>query len=209
MIVTARQIEEMFKSGGGVTLPYRARLTPLAQDLIRQKKIEVGYGDVDSKSIGSSGSAASLAPTRQTGARFLWWSDGPCGPAKAALMAQSKESNFAELPVAQEQTQLVSAIMALATEVRDNRAAGGVLLVRYGASAMVYANRCPSLRAILGTCMEAVEQGAQHVAANMLVIEHPYKSLSQVKNLLARFVKGKRELSDELRQRLRELASCG
>ena len=89
-----------------------------------------------------------------------------------------------------------------------NRAAGGILLVQYGGEAMVYANRCPSLRAILGTCFEAVEQGAQRVAANVLVIEYPYKSLSQVKNLLARFVKGKRELNDQLRQRLKDLANC-
>ena len=84
----------------------------------------------------------------------------------------------------------------------------GTDAMQYGAEAMVYANRCASLRAVLGTCFEAVEQGVQHVAANVLVIEYPYKSLSQVKNLLARFVKGKRELSEELRQRLKELASC-
>ena len=124
-------------------------------------------------------------------------------------MAQSKESALAELSIAHESTQIVAAIKTLAEEVKENRAAGGILLVRYGAAAMVYANRCPSLRAILGTCLEAVEQGAQHVAANVLVIEHSYKSLSQVKNLLARFVRGKRELSEDLRQKLKDLANCG
>ena len=38
MIVTARQLEDLHKSHGGngrVTLPYRARLTPLAADYVR------------------------------------------------------------------------------------------------------------------------------------------------------------------------------
>src|SRR5256885_9225952 len=209
MIFTARQLEEMHKNNGQVTLPYRARLTPLAQDWIRQKKIEVGYADVDTKTIEPRETAApSLAPSRPPSAQFLWWCDGPCGPAKAAIMAQSKESGIAELQIASEAGQIIPAIKKLAEEISKNRAAGGILLVQYGGEAMVYANRCPSLRAILGTCFEAVEQGAQRVAANVLVIEYPYKSLSQVKNLLARFVKGKRELSEELRQRLKELASC-
>ena len=47
------------------------------------------------------------------------------------------------------------------------------------------------------------------VVANVLVIEHPYKTLSQVKNLVGRFVRGKRELGDVARARLKELAACG
>ena len=216
MIFTARQLEEMHKSNGSITLPYRARLTPLAQDWIKQKKIEIGYADLDSKTIIGRAQLAVSREYRSPGnsaanatAKLLWWCDGPCGPAKAAVMAQSKESALAELSIAHESTQIVAAIKTLAEEVKENRAAGGILLVRYGAAAMVYANRCPSLRAILGTCLEAVEQGAQHVAANVLVIEHSYKSLSQVKNLLARFVRGKRELSEDLRQKLKDLANCG
>ena len=75
--------------------------------------------------------------------------------------------------------------------------------------AVVYANRCPSLRAILGTCLDAVEQGVQQLAANVLVIEHPYKTLQQVKNMLSRFVRAKRGLSDDVKRQLQELATCG
>jgi hypothetical protein len=81
-------------------------------------------------------------------------------------------------------------------------------MVQNGAAAMVYANRCPSLRAVLGTCQEAVEQGVQLVAANVLVIEYPHRTLQQMKNMLARFAKAKRELSDEVKRELQELASC-
>ena len=216
MIFTARQLEEMHKSNGSITLPYRARLTPLAQDWIKQKKIEIGYSDLDSKTIIGRAQLAVSREYRSPGnsaanatAKLLWWCDGPCGPAKAALMAQSKESSLNELGIANDANQLVPAIKRIADGIKSDKTSGAILLVKTGAEAMVYANRCPSLRAILGTCIDAVEQGIQQVAANVLVIEHPYKTLSQVKNLVGRFVRGKRELSDALRARLKELSTCG
>jgi ribose 5-phosphate isomerase RpiB len=207
MIFTARQLEDLHKGNGSITLPYRARLTPLAQDWLRQKKIAVGYADVDLKTpvAAAEKSATSLAISRP----FLWWCDGPCGPAKAALMAQAKETSLGDLDIAHEANSQVSAIKKIAEEIKTDRAVGAILLVKTGAEAMVYANRCPSLRAILGTCIDAVEQGVSQVSANVLVIEHPYQTLQQVKNLLSRFVRGKRELREEVKARLKELATCG
>jgi len=54
-----------------------------------------------------------------------------------------------------------------------------------------------------------VEQGVQQVAANVLIVEHPYQTMSQVKNMVSRFVKAKRELTDEVKRQLQELSSCG
>jgi len=119
------------------------------------------------------------------------WCDGPCGAAKAALAAQSRESSMAPIDLPSEATQLTSAIKRLATEVKSDRAGGGVLLVKGAAEAIVYANRCLSLRAIVGTCLESVDQGIAAVAANVLILEYPYKSLSQIRNLLSRFARGR------------------
>ena len=66
-------------------------------------------------------------------------------------------------------------------------------MVKGSAEAIVYANRCPSLRAIVGTCLESVDQGIAAVAANVLVLEYPYKSLSQIRNMLSRFARGREE----------------
>ena len=104
--------------------------------------------------------------------------------------------------------QIVTVVKKLAAEVKHGRAAGGILMVQSGAAALVYANRCPSLRAILGTCRDAVEQGIQQVAANVLVIEYPHKTLQQTKNMLGRFVKAKRELSEDVKRQLKELSTC-
>ncbi len=104
---------------------------------------------------------------------------------------------------------VATVVKSLATEIKTGQAAGGILLVQNAAIATVYANRCPSLRAVLGTCLEAVEQGVRHVAANVLIIEYPYQTLQQMKNMLGRFVKAKRGLSEDVRRQLQELATCG
>src|SRR5436190_20072980 len=117
MIFTARQLEEMHRSNGSITLPYRARLTPLAQDWIRQKKVEIGYADLEATTIsgraqlaGRARNTPDLPSPANSAAKLLWWCDGPCGPAKAAVMMQSKESSISELPIAQDAAQIVAAI---------------------------------------------------------------------------------------------------
>jgi hypothetical protein len=198
VIVTARQVQELHKSNGHVRLPPGARLTPMASDWLRGRRIEVVYAD-----------ASPVAqPTSQevplTG-RVLWWCDGPCGQAKAAIAQQSRETFMQPF----ESKTIVQAVKHLAGEIKADRAAAGVLVVQSAALAVVFSNRCPSLRAILGTCREAVQQGIEQLAANVLIIEHPYQSLGQMRNLLGQFIRGRRKLSDEVKEQLQELASCG
>ena len=207
MFYSARQLEEIYKATGQIVLPYRAKLTPMAADWVRQKKIAVGYSDIPAavkaqETVAKSESAP--APTRA----YLWWCDGPCGAAKAALIALAKESPLVELGMAADAGQLVPAVKKLAGEVRSGRSAGGILVVASAAEAMVYANRCPSLRAVVGTCLDTVEQAIARVAANVLVIEHPYKTLMQMRNMMARFVKAPRELRDDVKKAISELVSC-
>lgn len=212
MIVTARQLEDMHRQSGGngqITLPYRARLSPLAADWLRSKKIAVGYSDSAAPAAPAKRQADEPGPASVSSGSIVWWCDGPCGPAKAAIVAHERESKLAALDKPADANQLVPVIKSIAADVKSGRIEGAVLLVQNGALATIFANRCPSLRAILGTCMEAVEQGVKLAGANVLIIEHPYKTLQQVKNLLARFTRSKRELSDDVRRQLQELASCG
>ena len=219
MIFTARQLEDLHKTNGHVTVPVGSRVTPLGQDWLRQKKITLKYGSNGAAPQKPAASAVGLdsAPITQKplpmtfapeGA-LLWWCDGPCGQAKAAIMQQSRESSLQPLDLPASSDNLVPAIKRIAGEVKAGRASGGILLVRMGAAAIVYANRCPSLRAILGTCRQSVEQGVQNLAANVLVIEYPYHSLPQVRNILLPFVRGQREMSDDVKRQLQELQSCG
>jgi ribose 5-phosphate isomerase RpiB len=222
MIVTARQLEELHRasgSNGHITLPYRARLSPLGSDWVRAKKIVVGYSDAQTTPSDGAPVAVGLVKPQAahpafsiaaTGAgAMLWWCDGPCGPAKAAIIAHEKESSLKALDKPADAKQLVPVVKTIAAEVKSGRVQGAVLLVQNGALATIYANRCPSLRAVLGTCMEAVDQGVQQAAANVLIIEYPYKTLQQVRNMLSRFTRGKRSLPEDVQRQLQELASCG
>ena len=210
MIFTARQLEDLHKSNGHVRLPIGARLTPLATDWLRHRNIRAVY---DGQSLASPPKAEASVPATSnapsSGDAILWWCDGPCGPAKAAIASATRESKLQPMNVNSEPKYLVTAIKHLASEVKNDRAAAGILLVQTGASAVVYANRCPSLRAILGTCRDAVQQGVDQLAANVLIIETPYQTLSQVKNVLSQFIRARRTLSDDVKRQLAELASCG
>jgi hypothetical protein len=211
MIYTARQLEDLWKangSNGRVVLPYRARLSPMATDWIKSKKINIGYSDDGAIKV-EAPAKEQTAPAPALAGAFLWWCDGPCGTAKAALSAQSRESNLGQIDIPSEPTKLVSVIRKIASEIKANKAPGALLMTQSAAAALVFANRCPSLRAIVGTCLETVEQGLNQVAANVLIIEYPHKTLQQIRNLIARFVKAKRELSEETRKSLQELSTCG
>jgi ribose 5-phosphate isomerase RpiB len=209
MIYTARQLQLLLKHHGQVTLPYRARLTPLAADWVRAQRLTLGYSDTDS----AAHATAAPNPTAPTPAsapgNYLWWCDGPCGTAKAALASLARESPLRPLDHPADARQIAAVAKSVASQVKSNQAAGAILVVQAGAAAMLYANRCPSLRAVLGTCLDAVEQGVRQVAANVLVIEHPYQTLMQMRNMMARFVRAQRGLTDDVKQALAELSTCG
>jgi hypothetical protein len=213
MIFTARQLEDLHKTNGHVVLPYGARLTPLAVDWARAKKIVVGYGPDElvksqgngpAKAVGVGDGAKPQAAGGVPGA-FLWWCDGPCGAAKAAVGAQAKESSLSAVDLPGDTKQLVPVIKRIAAGVKGGKSTGGVLLVQSGAAAVVLANRCSSLRAMLGTTLESLEAGISQVAANVLVIEYPGKTFPQIRNLLSRFVRAKRELSEDVNRQMQEL----
>jgi ribose 5-phosphate isomerase RpiB len=214
MIVTVRQLEDLHKAGGvngEVRLPVGARLTPLAQDWLRSRRLGVQYADSSALPPAPGPAPACPEPAAAAPAidQVLWWCDGPCGQAKAAITALAREINLHPMVVRAEPKQLVQAIRMLATQIGGGQASAGVLVVQAGASATVLANRCSSLRAILGTCRQSVEQGLNDVAANVLIIEHPYQTLMQVRNMLSLFLSRRSGLSEAVAAQIRELSTCG
>ena len=219
MIFTARQLEDLHKTNGHVMLPLGARLTPMAHDWARSRKVAIGYDGQRATAAGAASATRSsavevpqaLAPSTApaSAGQILWWCDGPCGAAKAALAAVGREANVQPMTINAEPKFLVGAIKHLAKEIKADRAAAGILLVQSGAAAAVYANRCPSLRAILGTCRDAVQQGLDQVGANVLIVETPHQTLQQVRNVLSLFVRMRRTPSDDVKRQLQELTTCG
>jgi hypothetical protein len=215
MIFTARQLQDLHKSNGHVVLPYGARLTPLAVDWARAKRIAVGYGPDELVKSSREGEAPSEphsssfhSTNASPAAAFLWWCDGPCGAAKAAVGALAKDSSLSPIDLPADLKQLVPVIKTLATSVKQGKSTGGLLLVQSAAAASVFANHCPALRAVVATTLESLEAGIAQVAANVLILEYPGKSFPQIKNLIARFVRAKRTLTEDAKRQLQELSSC-
>src|SRR6185295_17484221 len=136
MIYTARQLEDMWKangSNGQVVLPYRARLSPMATDWIKSKRLTIGYSDDAAATTETPKQEPPAAASAPVGS-FLWWCDGPCGTAKAALSAPARESNLGQIDIPSEPTKLVVVIRKIAEEVKSNRAPGAMLMTQSAAS---------------------------------------------------------------------------
>ena len=209
MIYTARQLEQLHRTNGHVTLPYNARLTPAGQDWVRARKIVVEYTDGEARPACSCLKQHHAAQPQRAGT-FLWWCDGPCGAAKAAIMAHARETHLIPVEVGSDPASTAAAVKHVAGEAKAGRVTGAILAVERGAAAMVMANRCASLRAVLGTCLDSVDQAIRRVGANVLVLEHAHRTLSEMRNIIRRFTSAQsRDVPPDVERQLRELASCG
>jgi ribose 5-phosphate isomerase RpiB len=226
VIYTARQLEQLHKANGHVTLPYNARLTPAAHDWVRARKLAIHLTDGEPPPISDRPRGGGCARCNSTeiagvpaGAKretesslrgtFLWWCDGPCGAAKAAILAHTRETNLLPVEVASAPSSTAATVKHVALEVKSSRVTGAILAVERGAAAMVMANRCASLRAVLGTGLDSVDQAVRRVGANVLVLEHAHRTMNEMCNMIRRFTSAQsRTVPDEVERQLRELASC-
>jgi ribose 5-phosphate isomerase RpiB len=204
MIYSARQLDQLHKAHGKIVLPCGARLTPLARDWTKLKKIAVEYSDVEAplpKPVDGG------EPQEKTSLPLMWWCDGAAGVSKAALMAASREANLVPMTILQDSSRAVSAVRHLAREVRAGHADGGVLIAGNSAAALMYANRCTALRAVLATGHAAMEAAIRELAPNVLVLEEQRQTMQQAKNMILRFARAKRQPSEAILRELKELAS--
>ena len=140
----------------------------------------------------------------------LWWCDGPCGAAKAAILSHASDANLLPVEVGADPASTAAAVKHVALEVKSGRVSGAILAVGHGAAAMVMANRCASLRAVLGTCLDSVDQAVRRVGANVLVLEHSHRTLMEMRNMIGRFTSAqRRDIPPDVERQLRELSSCG
>lgn len=164
--VTANQLRDAIASSpdGVAVLTAAARLTPLAQDIVRAKPDCV-------RRRGIPNSTPKLAHVTG-GLPWMWWSSGPCDA--VAKIVADRRNVLLPSTAARSDEQLTEAIRDLHRAVTEGRAAGGILFVQQGARAMCLANRKRSLRAVLGHCCDAVRAAIGDLGPNVLVLEYPF-----------------------------------
>jgi hypothetical protein len=201
MILTQRQLELLLKTHGKIVLPYRARLTPSAQDWVRHNKVPVGYDlitlDLNQKAV-----------VGQTIAdKYLWWSDGPDGVAKAAIGMSAREVSLDPMPILEDNSRAISAVRTLSQSIFSGTAHGGVIIAKNPAIASLLANKASNLRAVVASSLAHVEEAINTIGANVLVIEREKWSLSPLKNLIVRFCKLPRKTDTVIESELRSLGT--
>lgn len=178
-IITANQLQEAINASpdGTVLLAPDARLTPLANDLARQLKDKVRRGSASPSGMpgmaGLHGSSQQGAAGSVQASPWLWWIEGQC--AAVHDVTRQMQGNLRPLAASPHGSALSQVVRDVASALKSRQIPGAFLFVPNASRAMCYANRCASIRAVVGTCGEAVEQGVTELGANVLVMEYPHQ----------------------------------
>ena len=69
-------------------------------------------------------------------------------------------------------------------------------------------NRCQSIRAVIGTCEEAVEQGITELGANVLVLEYPHVTPRSMVVMVDRMLQSVPTVPPLVQRELADLHRC-
>ncbi len=200
-IVTANQLQAAIdaSSHGIALLTETARLTPLANDLARQYP----------EKIKRVSRATSVSSVKQAAADqpWCWWMQGHCQT--VATVMRERNSRFRTLAASHSDQSQGQVIRDLASAIRSGATPGGLLFVPSAARILCYANRCASIRAVVGTCGEAVEQGIKELGANVLVIEYPHHGPRAITTMVDRFSASVPKAPPAIERDLADLHRCG
>ena len=186
-IITAKQLQQAWdvSADGSALLADDARLTPLANDLARQNPERIRRATLSRRSDATSNPRAVRSGPAQA-VPWFWWLDGQC-PAAQAVVARHG-ARFCTSVVNRAPNVIGQVVRDLASSLKVGRVAGGVLFVHSAARANCYANRCPSIRAVVGTCAEAVDEGIRDLGSNVLLIEYPHVAPRQIEAMVHRMI---------------------
>jgi ribose 5-phosphate isomerase RpiB len=178
---------------GTIYLAAGAKLSPLAVDLVKQRGLQI--------------QTISAAPKPATTTSWIYWMQGHC-PSAARAIEQLRGKAVADVRTAASQ-QLPAVIRAVAKEFAGGQTRLAVLFVPSAARAVCLANRCANLRAIVGTCRQAVQEGIELLGANVLVLEYPHHGFKSMDELVRLFLTSSGRAPKDVESQLTELAACG
>lgn len=200
-IITANQLQDAIRTARNkaVLLAADAKLTPLAQDLVRANPDCVKRQNI-------SAADANLRKLNH-GLPWSWWTCCQCDSVRRIIAKRS--GAMIPITVPRQASSIAEAVMAGDAAVRNGRSAGVVLFVKHAARAMCLANRRRSLRAVLGNCDEAVALGVHEIGANVLVLEFPYLTYEEMAARVDIVMRSEAKPSGEMSRLLREVEARG
>lgn len=203
-IITANQLQEALTASpdGNVWLAPDARLTPLANDWARQHKEKIRRGSPASQVVGSPQQGVQASSPSS----WLWWIDGQCSAVHE--VTRQMQGQLRPLAAGPHASALPQVVRDIASALKTKQIAGAFLFVPNAARAMCYANRCSSIRGVVGTCGEAVEQGVTELGANLLVMEYPHQGPRAMAAMMQRMMQQTPGASPSVERDLADLHRC-
>lgn len=203
-IITANQLQEALTASpdGNVWLAPDARLTPLANDWARQHKEKIRRGSPASQVAGSPQPGVQVSSPSS----WLWWIDGQC--AAVHEVTRQMQGQLRPLAAGPHASALPQVVRDVASALKTKQIAGAFLFVPNAARAMCYANRCSSIRGVVGTCGEAVEQGVTELGANLLVMEYPHQGPRAMAAMMQRMMQQTPGAPPSVERDLADLHRC-
>jgi ribose 5-phosphate isomerase RpiB len=172
-VISADDIRRLARNATAVELPRNAIITPLANDLILQRKLTVKWLD------GSTGQTAEA-----TAAPIALIYDQNGIAVQEVIRAATKD----HLPLTVVETDLVQAIDRTAQEIQAGRSAGAIVLVQEPYFALCYANKLKGLRAAPAGDWKSIARAMETINANVLVIDYPTRGFYQLWQMVRSFV---------------------
>ena len=165
MIFTARQLEELQRSNGQITLPYRARLTPLAQDTLHARRVTV-VADIPDADLAALAPVAVIRTVAVAG-------DHTSLALKATLIQHLRGRGLAAHDLGTTTTDAVDypdTAAAAAVQVARGEADAGIVIDGAGLGSCIAANKIAGVRAAMCTNETLARYARQHNGANVLAL---------------------------------------
>lgn len=193
-VVTALLLDELRRAGQQIRLPKNALITPAAKDWFRDQRVTIQWVE--------EGEAL-----RHSLAVVL----DPAQPSMRAVMAMLEKMGSFEVipPAATGVGPLASAVRRLCGKVHRREVTKGIVFTPDAFLPMVIANKHHGVRAILGTCLPAVQNACREMAANVLVIDTSHHAAYQTRQMIERLMAGPTAPPAEISATLEALERSG
>jgi len=196
VFVTAEMLTQRLAGGGAaITLAHNEHLTPAAADLAEEKHVAIQR---ESRSLAAP--PAGEAPANP-GAPQLAVAPAPAAGPPAptiGLISGGDESkvNGVVTALGYDAMSLVDYdqrdcwmqnLRALCGAITGGQVSAGVALLPYAADAMLLAGKIRGIRPIQGTRPESVSAAVRRFDANLLVLEHAFRTFHEMRTMVRRF----------------------
>lgn len=190
VFVTAETLIQRLAGGASVELAHNEVLTPNALDYTLLKRITVTR-----QAAPSPIAPAEVAPPATPAAAL---SAVPAGSDRVGLIVERADVKVSSLlaGLAREKINLadytqtpcwMQNLRVVGQEIVSGRLCAGVVVLPYGADAMALAGKMPGVRPVQGTRVESVRSAVEHYHANLLVVEHAFSTLHEMRQMIRLF----------------------